>query len=92
MQPFLAAIKLIFEMPGLWALIETTVKGLQAAFPNAGASKLTALLGVIDTAVAQEPTMAGLYAQAKPIIGTVLTPLIALTKTAAATPSATPTA
>jgi hypothetical protein len=88
MLQFLAALKVIF---GLWPLIETTIKGLQAAFPNAGASKLTALLSVIDTAVAQEPTLVNLYAQAKPVIGTVLTPLIALTKTAAAAPADTTT-
>jgi hypothetical protein len=77
MAQFLAAIKVIF---GLWPLIESTIHGLQAAFPNAGASKLTALLGVIDTAVAQEPTLVDMYAKAKPVLGSVLNPLIALTK------------
>lgn len=89
MAQFLAAIKIIF---GLWPLIESTIHGLQAAFPNAGGAKLTALLGVIDTAVVQEPTLVDLYAKAKPVLGSVLNPLIALTKAAPAPATPAPAA
>jgi hypothetical protein len=77
MAQILAAIEFIIQM---LPLIRKTVNALQAEFPGAGVSKLSALLGILEVAAQAKPELAASYKEVQPVLGSVLTPFVALIK------------